>query len=257
MQTNKPKTEAKTLSDLLPYMGVDPLDGALWLKDGSATRSFRMVPKSCLNSTEEDLEVVRSVLVRAFSALPEGVIAQVRMVRTQLSGLKSRAMANWNACHQTEHPEPESESSVGVGQAPAPFGVGREKLFEARSKLTRESEERGALFQTEVYVTLRISPDLKPRSMGKLGALAHLAYFKNPKKIAEKRAKTIIQELDSVTETFRLGLESAGIEILQLTFDEQFLILSHFFNPDRKTKPISHDPNSTCKCDKITMYWKL
>ncbi|MGK5083418.1 hypothetical protein WDW37_08925 [Bdellovibrionota bacterium FG-1] len=229
MHANGNLKEAKTLSDLLPYLGVDPIDGGLCLKDGSVTRSFRLVPKSCLTATEADLEGLRSSLIRALSSLPEGVIAQVWMSRSQPSGLNSQAIVNWNQSHQPD------------GKATP---CGRQKLFEARQALTRSCEDGGTVFQTEIFVTLRVSPEIKAQPLARMGAFAHLAFWHKAgkaKSVQDKTPRTIVQELNAAAEGFLMGLESAGIEASPLLEVEQAARIAAFFNPDREVEVLGEE----------------
>ena len=120
----------------------------------------------------------------------------------------------------------------------------RQKLFEARQALTRASEEAGAVFQTEIFVTLRVPPEIKPRFLARMGALAHLAYWRPSKRPTNKTARSIVQELNAVTAAFQLGLGSAGIDTAQLTEVEQLTRISDFLNPDRKAQSLAPDDDS-------------
>ena len=112
--------------------------------------------------------------------------------------------------------------------------------------MTEQSEAGGALFQTDIFVTLRVSPEIKSRTMTRMGAFAHLAFWHPSKKSTDKLfPRSLVQELGAVTETFRLGLESAGIDVVPIIEQEQTAKIAEFFNPDRLAQVLGSDPTES------------
>ena len=207
------------LADALPYLGVDSESHVLWLKDGSGTISFRLIPKFCLVSTESDLVDLRSALMNALSGLPEGLIAQFWMKR-RAKGNESRAVQNWKGCHQS------NEGS----------SAGKERLFVAKEELIQKLGREGLFFETEVIVTLRLTPDFKVKVGSQLGGLSQFAFWRKKTGKSEKTSSFLAQELSAAASGFRGALASAGFDVQDLKDEERVALIFDHLNPTRRTQ---------------------
>ena len=75
------RPKMKLFSDFLPYLQMDSEKNQLWLKDGSLTKTFRLVPKNIFSATEDELFVLRSGLSNILNKLPEGTFLQFYFLR--------------------------------------------------------------------------------------------------------------------------------------------------------------------------------
>ncbi len=112
-------TKQETLSDRLPYFGFEPKTKAIWLKDGSATLSLKVVPRDCSQLTDNDLEALRGALTPILNHLPEGSVLQALLMRERSKPERNEAYGRWVATH-TGKPSASSE---------------RDSLFNARKEV--------------------------------------------------------------------------------------------------------------------------
>ncbi len=211
------KRGAPALGDLLPYLSFDKEKNLLWLKDGSAAFTYRITPKSCLSSTDEELEILRSALSDSLNQLPEGGMLQFLFVRDRAKEKTDEAANNWKA----EHPE------GGAAGERDP----RVRLLEAKKEQIREQWEDAALFQSHVYLTLRIAPELDGSYGHRQGPLSFLSAMKSKK---EKKAPRGVEgEIAALSESMRLGLEAHGFEIHRPSENEVLDFIYRFLNPER------------------------
>ncbi len=209
------------LSDLLPYLQFDESSKTLWLRDGRGTRTLRLVPKNVLSWTEDDLETLRTGLGSIVNQLPEGSIAQIYFVRELSTANTDSAFRNWKENHTSKDSEFDLHNP-------------RHLLYEAKSKSISSQWDAKSLYQTKIYITLSITPDVKANMFGKFGPLAFLAFNKGKKK-SLKNDSVISHELDEAYQTLKTGLESQGFETAEPDFQELAKFIYKFLNPERSS----------------------
>ena len=207
----------KNIADNLPYFDFDTETDAIWLKDGSATLSLKITPKDCSSLTDDDLEVLRFGLTPILGHLPEGAVFQALMLRDRARSEKNEAFQRWAKSHE------------GTDASEA-----RRLLFEERQKLLLSEFEKGAIFQTRCYVTLRMLPSVTPKSGKVLGPFSHFAFwFKGKKTDAMRSRQDLLRDLEGSLESLRAGLESLGFEVKAVGKDERLAIIYEWLNPER------------------------
>ena len=101
----------------------------------------------------------------------------------------------------------------------------RGRLYIAREASVSELKDRDALYETEIFISVRLPPELKPRTGARLGGLAHLLFGRKFKQAGEKPAVQMNAELSNAVGALQLGLNSAGFETASMSGEEQ----SRFF----------------------------
>src|SRR6202050_3254083 len=134
------RLETKTLSDSLPYLHFDKVHNALWLKDGSVTRTLEVIPKNLLSITEDELEILRQGLNSVLNQAPEGAFLQFLFIREKATEETDLAGNQWKKCHTT------TEVS---GTAPE-----NAQLFNSKLDLFQSLWKSGLLFQCRIYLTI-------------------------------------------------------------------------------------------------------
>lgn len=214
------KTGPETLGDQLPYYSFDRETGAIWLKDGSATLSLRITPKDCSNLTDEELESLRFGLTPILGQLPEGSVFQALMLREQAPATGNEAYLRWKSSHQSD------ESTADSGP--------RMHLLKSRETLLEDDFERGRVFQTRCYVTLRSLPDAKVKTGKNMGPFSHLAFSSLSSRKTEYRPRSeILRDLESGLASLKAGLEAIGFEVSQVGHEERLKIIYEWMNPER------------------------
>lgn len=207
----------KLLSDLLPYLSFEDSTGLLWLKDGSASKMFTLTPKNCMSFTDEDLEVLRQNLSSVLGQVPENTFLQFFMVREKTNESSDHAYKNWIRTHEIQS-EPQNEPN--------------ENLLKAKKANVNNLWKDEQLYQTKVYVTVRVSPYEKSRTGAQTGAFAHIAFSKNQKS-KFKSAEQIRVETAKAFDSLRSGVESVGFDTQELQKEAVLTFLFRFLNPDR------------------------
>jgi hypothetical protein len=214
------------LSDLLPYVYYDQHSKLLWLKDGSASKTFSVTPKNCMSFTDDELAGLRSGLTSVLSQIPENTFVQFFLTREKTSSKNDLAFKNWSNSHF---------SSGGDNHKNA------ERLFESKKETLDVLWSQELLFQTRVYVTVRTSPYEKAKTGAQTGVFSHII-FNRESKAKFKSKGQIESETIQTFEQLKQGLESLSFEIQEMGGDEIFDITFRFLNPERKiTKQISFD----------------
>ena len=215
------KTESKTLSDRLPYYNFDRESQAIWLKDGSATLSLKVTPKDATNLTDEELESLRFGLTPVLSQLPEGSVFQAILLRERSTETSNEAYQRWQKSHVTQ---------VDTND----LNDARIRLLQSRETLLQKKFEKGEVFQTRCYVTLRVLPDAHIKTGKTLGTFSHFAFSSfSKRKTAYRPRKEIIRDLESALESLRIGLESIGFEVQAVSHSERLKVIYKWLNPER------------------------
>jgi hypothetical protein len=210
------------LSELLPYVSYDEYRKLFWLTDGSASRVFSVVPKSCLSFTEDEFGVLRAGLASVLNQVSENTFIQFLMIREKTNPDNDLAYQNWKRAHVSEG---------------SPADVNAIKLFESKDEYVKNSCENGNQFQTKVYISVRTSPYQKARTGSQTGVFSNLI-FNRGIRAKSKSSEVIEAETNQNFETLKLGLDSSGFEIAEPTYDELFKILFRFLNPGRTLIPL-------------------
>jgi len=108
MKNKTSEKQIQTLSDLLPYFFLDQRNNVIWLKDGSATKSFEVIPKNTLFFTEDEFLTLRQSLTQVLCEIPEKSLLQILFVRDRSTQNSDDAICNWISSHTSK----ESETSV-------------------------------------------------------------------------------------------------------------------------------------------------
>lgn len=211
------KKTAPTLADLLPYLTFDRKRNLLWLKDGSASLTYRITPKHCLSLTDEDLETLRSALSDTLNQLPEGATLQFLLVREKSSEEWDQAANHWKREHPDPGGFPETEPRVA--------------LLYAKREQIRSQWREGLLYQSRVYLSIRIPPELDGSYGHRLGPVAFLASMRSKK---EKKSPGGIEgEITALAEGMRLSLNAHGFETLGAKPEELIGFIYSYLNPER------------------------
>jgi type IV secretory pathway VirB4 component len=211
------RVETKTLADSLPYLHFDQESGALWLKDGSVAKTFEIIPKNVLSTTEDELEILRQGLNSILNQAPEGALLQFYFVRERTTEESDIAGSQWKKCHSTETENLKPASEL---------------LFNSKLDMFQNLWKTGGLFQCRVYLTIRLPADFKASSFGKLGPLAFLA-FGRVKKENLKNPSLLVNEIQEIYSQLKTGFESHGFETKDLDFETLAKIIFKFLNPER------------------------
>jgi hypothetical protein len=206
-----------TLSDRLPYFGLDPKHHAIWLKDGSATLSLKIVPKDCSLLTDDDLETIRGGLTPILNHLPDGSVLQAMLMRERSKARSDEAYQNWISSHSGD-----KESSDS-----------RTLLFDAKKQMLERDFANGAFFQTRCYLTLRVLPETNPKPGRAMGTFSHLAYWFQNKKASLRTRDQVIHDLTDAFETLSTGLSSLGFDVVHVPHEERMEIIYEWLNPTR------------------------
>ncbi len=217
LQSNK---ENLTVEDKLPYFSFDTETDAIWLKDGSATLSLKIVPKACANMTDEELDSLRHALTPILGQLPEGCVLQALLLRDRSKAGTDEAYQRWLRTHQSD-----DDSGAIASKA-------RQLLLDSRKKLLEQDFVNGGIFQTRCYLTLRVPPDGKPKPGKSLGPFSHFAFAISGKGQSHSR-REILNELEAGLESLRTGLTSIGFDVLNVTHEERMQVIYEWLNPER------------------------
>lgn len=213
-------------SDLLPYEAWDDTSRMLWLRDGSATQTFLITPKNIVGLTEEDFSYLRSSVTSVLNQIPEGGVLQCLLIREKTSEQSDTASRSWETNHKSD------------GQAPL-----WDRLLQAKKEQLSSLWQEGALFQTKIYLTLRISPESQTKPLAKTGPFSQVAFLKR-KLTALKHPSQIRQELEGASSGLRLALESQGFEIREVSGKEEINLIYRYLNPERsQALPHHGDPS--------------
>lgn len=213
------KQQAETLADRLPYFGFDPKSDAIWLKDGSATLSLKIVPKDCSRLTDEQLENLRAGMVPILNHLPEGSVLQALLMRTRTTSGDDEAFQRWLKSHTNSDAAEASPERV--------------LLFNAKKEMLMEDFAAGRFFQTRCYLTLRVLPELNPTPGKAMGVFSHLAYWFQGKKATLRTRDRILSDLATAYETLSVGLSALGFEVAPVPHEERKQIIYEWLNPER------------------------
>ncbi len=230
------KQKQETLSDHLPYFGFDPKTQAIWLKDGSATLSLKIVPKDCSQLTDEELERLRIGLTHVLNHLPEDSVLQALMIRERSKCIRNEAYQRWI----TNHSKDISSDTA------------KDLLFEAKKTATEQKFNLGMIFQTRCYLTLRVLPAFNPSKNKTIGSFSHLGFWFTQKKTARRTRDQILVDLNSALTALNTGLSSLGFEAIHVSHEERMEVLYEWLNPERSQvlpAPVTND--STTLSDQI------
>ena len=232
------KTKQETLSDRLPYFGFESKTEAIWLKDGSATLSLKVIPKDCSQLTDDDLEILRAGLIPVLNHLPEGSVLQALLMRERSSAHRNEAYQRWVKSHSGEKMVSEA----------------RDQLFQARSDELKSAFDQGAIFQTRCYLTFRVLPELDPKPGKVMGLFSHFAFWFPGKKTARKSRNKILEDLASGFEALNAGLSALGFELAHVPHEERMSIIYEWLNPERsQTMPPPKPNSSTTLSDQVAL----
>jgi type IV secretory pathway VirB4 component len=212
-----------TLGGILPYLSMKE-DGLLWLKDGSASVTFRLIPKNTLSLTESDFEGLRAGLTPLIDQVPQGAMLQVWLSRRRPNQITDEAYQNWISLRAQADPV----NSMTPAQL---------TLQEAKERLLAENWESGTVFQTEIFVSIRVSPEQRAKPQSSMGAVAHLKNRVLKKADGRKSTDMIESDLLSLKLQLRVQLETLGFEVRELAAQEKWRLLYNFLNPERKKAP--------------------
>ncbi|MCM0606270.1 MAG: TraC family protein [Xanthomonadaceae bacterium] len=207
------------LHDLMPYVSFEEETGLLWLKDGSATKTFSLVPKNCMSYTDDDFEVMRSGLLSVLGLIPEGTLVQILLNRERTNESSDQAFTNWKKTHSHEAVKEE--------------GSANQRLFEMKLNELKKLWSDGFLHQTKIYMTLRVPPSVKIRTGKQLGAFSFIASNRNHS-TQLKTSQAIREETMAVYEALKSGLDALGFETDEAKKGDVMEIIFRFLNPDRK-----------------------
>lgn len=212
---NQPKQE--TLSERLPYFSFDPKTEAIWLKDGSATLSLKIVPKDCSQLTDDELETLRGGLTPILNHLPEGSMLQALMIRERSDKKRDAAYQNWLGSHAGETSSNEA----------------RQLLFDARKDFVERDLSEGKIFQTRCYLTLRMLPEYDPKPGKAMGPFSHFGFWFQGKKATQRSHDQVLNDLTAAFETLSSGLSALGFEISHVPHEERVQVIYEWLNPER------------------------
>lgn len=216
------------LSDLLPYVSYDKKTKLLWLKDGSATKTFKITPKDTTSFTEEDLENLRSGLSSILSQVPENTFVQFFLIREKTNEKTDLTFKSWKGAHTDQNAESLANTL---------------KLIQNKKESLDRFWERGLLFQTRIYVTIRVLHEVNPKLSSKTGAFAHLIFNRDKKSEQLKLKNYIESETAQAYESLKQGFNSIYFETSELEEDEILETVFRFLNPDYKIGK-THNLNS-------------
>lgn len=217
--TGLKKQTQTTLSDRLPYFGFDPKNDVIWLKDGSATLSLKILPKDATLLTDDELEQLRAGLIPVLNHLAEGSVVQFLLMRERSDAKRDETYKRWLETHRSTDETDESSA--------------RELLFNSRKEAIETQLDQGLIFQTRCYLTLRVLPEFDPKPGRTMGPFAHFGYwFQNKKTLYRNRAR-IIEDLSSAFEALATGMSSIGFEVLQVPHEERMKLIYEWLNPER------------------------
>ncbi len=216
------KQKQETLSDRLPYYSFDTNTHAIWLKDGSATFSLKIVPKDCSQLTDDELEVLRAGLTPILNHLPEGSVIQSLLIRERSSLERDQAYARWVTTH----------TGGSTNQ------VARQLLLDARKEVVKREFDRQAIFQTRCYLTLRVLPTFDANPGKAMGPLSHFGFWFQGNKAALRTREQILDDLQSAFETLSTGLSALGFDVTHVPHEERMQVIYEWLNPER-SKAIS------------------
>jgi type IV secretory pathway VirB4 component len=212
-----------TFGESLPYLEMKD-DGVLWLKDGSASISFRLIPKNSLSFTEGDFEALRSGLTPLIDQIPQGAMLQVWLSRRRSCEQNDHAYQNWLALRE------QSSNVIAIPTA-------QRSLQEARERLLTRDWENGSIFQTEIFITIRVPAEQRVKPQTSMGPLSHFKSKILRKSETRKSFEMIESELSSLKAQLQIQLETIGFDVHELSVKEKWQILYGFFNPERKRIP--------------------
>ena len=218
----------KLLHDLLPYTHYEESTGLLWLKDGSATKTFAITPRNCMSCTDEDLEVLRSSLLSVLGHVPEGTLIQFWMCREKTNSRTDQAYLNWVKTHLEKEGAEDNHSKT---------------LFETKLAEFKKLWQEQLLFQTKIYLSVRVSPFERVRKGGQLGAFSHIIFSRN-QKTKYKSAIQIQAETQQVYDALKLGLEGIGFDTNEVEKTELLRVIFQFLNPDRNENQPTFDKSN-------------
>jgi len=207
----------KLLHDLLPYTHYEENTGLLWLKDGSATQTFAVTPRNCMSFTDDDFEVLRSGLLSVLGQVPEGTLIQFYLSREKTNSATDQASQNWIKTHLEKENLDNYHSK---------------NLFDAKLSELKKLWTEQLLFQTKIYVSVRVSPYERTSTGGQLGPFSHLIFHRNQKGKL-KNSHQIQDETEQTCSAIKLGLDGIGFETHDVSKSELLSVLFHFLNPDR------------------------
>ncbi len=209
----------KTVAESLPYFSLDTnKESLLWMKDGGASATLALTPKSVMSSPDEDLEALRSGLTMVLNQVPEGTLLQFLMRREATNQASDLAVAQWTKAHTPEIPAPSDDPLQKLKQAKQ----------EAMETLWKDNE----LFQTRIYVTVRVSSEIKAKPLTKIGPLSHLGLIKT--KSGFKSSQVVASEARDLLNSLKIALESQGFEARIVTASEILKTAYEFLNPERE-----------------------
>lgn len=209
----------KTVADSLPYLGLNSKTESLWLKDGSATRTFRVVPRNSLSATDEDLEGLRAGLNNLISQLPEGTLLQVFFTRKKVGTENDPALVRWKKSHEVE-----GANVIGLDA--------RKSLFESRLELLKKREKTDPYFQTDILVTVRVTSERFRNPASLQGPLSFLSAF-NRSKATRKSQIEVEAELGKISQGLRQSFETMEFEVSNVSPQERLSFIYRYLNPDR------------------------
>jgi hypothetical protein len=214
------RSGSPVFSDLLPYLSADRGEDILWLKDGSATHTFELIPKTASGLTDDELEALRFGLTPLLDQVPDDALIQVLVLRERTDEQGDVAVSRWRSTHLEGTPE---------GTAPTP----RMRLFEAKRELLESLWRAKLVYQTKIYITLRIPNDSKPRPGARQGPLSHIAFLKHATRRTLKSQAEVLSELHQSVTNLRTGLESRGFETRDVSLETRVRLIYQFLNPER------------------------
>lgn len=233
------RPNGRTLSELLPYLRHDDATDILWLKDGSATKTFGLVPRNTMSFTDEDLEILRLGLTGTVNQLPEGSMLQLIMIRERTDRESDAAVTNWEKCHSDADLEETAENKTRVN------------LYRAKDDMLASLWESKALFQTRVYVTVRVAPEVKIVPSSKTSPLSFLNFAK--RKTQLKPESMIAKEVDELFSTLKLAFDTQGFETLKVNSKEKLKLIYEYLNPERTFPDNFSNPSSTDLSESVAL----
>ena len=228
------RNENLTLSRLLPYQYYQKDEGVLWLKDGSASKTFSVTPKSILSSTEDELDLLRGGLTGVLNQLPEGAMVQFFLVREKTDKKSDQAVKRWQDAH-TEANSTEGDKT-------------RMRIYDSKLESLQQMWRDGEVFQTRIFASVRIAPPIKPNTFASMGALSFLAFNRSSKKPV-KSSSQVLKEISDASEALRLGLETVGFEVREASYADQLSVIFKFLNPERAKVNIPEHLDAHCEQD--------
>lgn len=205
---------SQILSQFLPYFRLDDGSQILWMKDGSASMTFRLTPRNTSSFTNDEFLALRSGLTTTLNQLPDGSTVQVLLKRFPSTDSDDPALRNWRNLRKDE----------SLTKEPL------QRLFAAKSQEILQEQSGGCLFQTEILVTVFMSAAVKKPAQS-LGPLSHLNIFSSKTKY-RSRAE-IAALLEEATKGIKLSLISQGYECEDITGSEKLKRIFERLNPDR------------------------